>query len=314
MAEQVDAVPASPNCQQHLSIIIAGGGFAGVEICAAIAELFRALCHSYPSLRKHKPHITLVHSGEAILPQLQPRFTGLVAYAQKHLERYGVDLCLHTRLLEVTQHGARLSNGEFIPASTVISTVGQRVISLPGTESLPYVEDHRLVVDIYLRVANSTNLWAGGDLAYVINPRTKRPRPANALWAIKQGTWIGDNIGLTIKGRPLHRFTYPGLGQAASVGIGKGLLELYGIPLTGWSAWFIRLGFLLYFMPSRKQAIRAMLDVLTLPLLGRLLTLADATDAGPGTRSSRRKSVPDPIVDTKATSTSLLLETDESLE
>lgn len=304
MAEQVDAMPDSPDCHQHLSIVIAGGGFAGVEICAAIAELFRALQHSYPSLHRHKPRITLVHSGETLLPQLQPRFTGLVAYAKKHLDRYGVDLRLDTRLIEVTASGARLSDGDFIPASTVLSTLGQRVVSLPGTESLASVEGNRLATDSYLHVAGNTNLWTGGDLAHVINPRTRQPRPANALWAIKQGTWIGDNIGSTIKGRPLRRFTYPGLGQAACVGVGKGILELYGIPFTGWLAWFIRLGFFLYFMPSRKQAVRAILDVLTLPLLGRSLTLVDATHAGPGYRSPHSTRAHTSAVGTEARSVS----------
>jgi NADH dehydrogenase len=289
MAEEVDATPESPDCDQRLSIVIAGGGFAGVEICAAIAELFQALRRFYPSLYTHKPRITLAHSGELLLPQLLPRFTGLVTYAKKHLERYEVDVRLDTRLVEVTEGGARLSDGDFVAASTVLSTLGQCVVPLPGTESLPSIEKGRLVTDSYLHVAGSPNLWTGGDVAHVIHPKTRQPCPANALWAIKQGVWIGDNIGLTVKGRPLRRFTYPGLGQAACMGIGKGILELYGISFTGWLAWFIRLGFLLYFMPSRRQAVRAALDVLMFPVLGRSLTLLDDGGTGPSWRASRSR-------------------------
>ena len=272
LVEQSEAFLPKVMDDSSLSVVIAGGGFAGVEVCAAIAELFNVLQRHYPTLKTCPPRLLLIHSGASLLPQLQPRFARLVTYATKQLNRYGVVVRTGVRLKHVTSSGVELSDGTFIPASTVISTVGQRVHPIPGSESLPHTEDGRLCTDEYLRVNTTQNLWAGGDISYVIHPIKGKPCPDNALWAIKHGEWIGNNIALTLQGKPLRRFSYPGLGQAASLGIGKGMLELYGFLFTGWIAWLLRLGFFLYFMPLRKFALRTLLDMLLLPITGRHLT------------------------------------------
>jgi NADH dehydrogenase len=103
----------------------------------------------------------------------------------------------------------------------------------------------------------------------VLHRRSQLPCPANALWAVKHGERVGDNIARAIQGQSLRPFTYPGLGQAASLGIGKGAVELYGIQFTGWLGWILRLFFFLGFMPSRIQMLRVALDWLILPLFGR---------------------------------------------
>jgi NADH dehydrogenase len=207
-----------------------------------------------------------------VLPQLQPRIATLVSYATAQLERYGVDLRLGARLAQVTPAGALLSDGIFIPSATVISTVGQRVVTIPGLESLPRVESGRLVADPYLRVTGQDNIWVGGDVAQAMRPTAGAPCPSDALWAIKHGECIGQNVGLMIRDKPLRPFTYRGLGQAASLGVGKGAAELYGVCFTGWVAWLLRLVFFLRFVPSRTQRMRVLLDVLTLPVLGRHVT------------------------------------------
>ena len=52
-------------------------------------------------------------------------------------------------------------------------------------------------------------------------------------------------------------------------------MELYGRQFTGWPAWLMRLGFFLYFMPARRQAVRVLADWLLLPWLGRQLVTPD---------------------------------------
>ena len=54
---------------------------------------------------------------------------------------------------------------------------------------------------------------------------------------MKHGEYAGKNIALAIRRQPLKSFNYKGLGQCASLGIGKGVGELYGFEFTGWIAW-----------------------------------------------------------------------------
>jgi NADH dehydrogenase len=174
----------------------------------------------------------------------------------------------------VTADGATLSDGTAIPSRTVLSALGQSLVVLPGTEALPRTPRGLIATDETLHVRGHADVWAGGDAAEVMHV-SGSPCPANALWAIKHGHWVGGNIAATLTGKRLKRFTYRGLGQAASLGIGRGAAELYGVQFTGWIGWTLRFFFFLYFQPSRRQAVRVFLDWLTLPFLGRYLTISD---------------------------------------
>lgn len=271
--EMADSLPPGEERDKWMTVVIAGGGFAGVEITAALAEMYEGYEKFYPVLREQKMRIVLVHSGDKILPVLRPRFDRIADYCASHLEKYGVELHYNTRLEEVTAEGAVLSNGMLVPSHTVICTVGQRCTVFPGTEALPRSDKGLIITDEFLRVKGYENVWTGGDAAQV--PYIKGGTcPANALWAIMHGVWAGKNIARTIKGDSLKKFDYRGLGQAASMGVGKGAVELYGVQFTGWIGWFLRLGFFLYFQPSRRQAMRILGDWLSLGILGRYMSLS----------------------------------------
>ena len=40
--------------------------------------------------------------------------------------------------------------------------------------------------------------------------------------------------------------------------MGRGIAELYGLPLTGWVAWVTRLAFFIRFMPSHANAVETL--------------------------------------------------------
>lgn len=118
----------------------------------------------------------------------------------------------------------------------------------------PHDGQGRLITTPELLVA--PDVWSGGDAARVLHPRSGEPVTANALWAMKAGDRIGRNVARTLRGRPGKPFRYLGLGQAASFGVGHAIADLYGLPITGWAAWLMRVGFFMRFMPSRSRALR----------------------------------------------------------
>ena len=157
----------------------------------------------------------------------------------------------------VTEQHAYLSDGTSLPASTVIATIGQRPVQVPGLD-VHRDPRGRLVTRPDLSVVDG--VWAAGDAACVVHPTSGEPVPANALWAIKGGEHVGRNLARSLRRRPTRPFTYRGLGQAASFGFGRSISELYGIPFTGWLAWVLRLTFFLRFMPSRRKAAQVVAD------------------------------------------------------
>ena len=273
LLETANSLPEGDEQKKWMTIVVAGGGFAGVEFSSNIAEMYQSLKKFYPVLQNRKVRIVLVHSGEKLLPVLRPRYEKLVDYCTRELQNYGIELYLNTRLVEVTDDGAKLSSGEFIPSKTVLSSVGQRLNTLPGTEAFPRNTRGQIIADQFLHVEGYDSIWVGGDTAQVAHI-SGEPCPMNALWAIMQGKWAGQNIAATISGKKLKPFTYRGLGQAASLGVGKGASELYTVQLTGWIGWILRLFFFLYFQPSRRQAVRVFGDWISLPFLGRYMSLS----------------------------------------
>lgn len=236
LADHLGTVPGSP-------VVVAGGGIAGAELAAAIAD------------RGHP--VTLVHSGSRILGEWSDQ-PGLVARAEKELDRLGVRVVPGVRLAAVTPTTAVLSDGTTLATATVVAATGQRPVYLPGLD--PW-RDERGRLRTQRTLAVRHGVWAAGDGARVEHPRNGEPVPANALWAIKGGDHIGRAIARRLSGKAARAFTYPGLGRAASFGYGRGISELYGVPFTGALAWLLRLVFFLRFMPSRARAAGVLSDL-----------------------------------------------------
>jgi NADH dehydrogenase len=280
--------------QRLLSFVVAGGGFAGVEMAAAIAELYERRTKDHPVLADHPPRVTLVHSGTELLPEVRPRFARLADYATAQLARIGVEVRVGARVEEVTPEGAVLTGGVVVPAATVLSTVGQAQVPLAGTERVIRDAAGRMVTDSYLRTSVS-GVWAGGDTAAVPHVVSGESCPPNALWAIKHGVRAGDNIGRTEAGRRLRRFRFLGLGQAASLGVGRGAAELFGIQLTGWVAWVARWGFFHFFMPSRRRTVTTIGEWLAIPFRGRHFDDAPVSPVAPDLQpATGSEPAPDP--------------------
>jgi NADH dehydrogenase len=254
------------------TVVVAGGGLAGVELAAAIADGSRGGIG-----------VVLVHSGPTLVQDWAEPVPRLARFTARELARLGVDVRLDTRITDVRPDAVTLSDGSRVAAATVLGTIGQRPVQLPGLATLPRDPRGRLVTHDDLSVA--PGLWAAGDAALVQHPVSGEPVPANALWAIKAGAHAGRNVARTLKGRHTSRFRYRGLGQAASFGLGRSAAELYGVTFTGPVAWLLRLAFFVRFMPSRRNAL-AVLGHTSRTLLTRrrLTTQSAAAVAAAGVR------------------------------
>ena len=221
-------------------VVVVGGGLAGVELAAALAA--------------RTTQVVLVQSADRVVPALHAEQPRLAARCTRELTRLGGDVRTGVRVAAVDDGSVTLSDGSVVPTHVVLATTGQRAVALPGLESLPRDDRGRLVTTRDLLVA--PDVWSAGDAASVAHPRSGLPVTSNALWAIKAGDQVGRNVARALRGRAGRPFRYLGLGQAASFGVGRGVADLYGFPLTGWVAWLMRVGFFLRFMPSRSRAVR----------------------------------------------------------
>jgi NADH dehydrogenase FAD-containing subunit len=99
------------------TIVIAGGGPAGVETAGEIGHELNGLAGMFSERPKNiKASITLITSDKKLLPALRP---ALATKAEKFLNKMGVDVIYNTRVQSVTPQGA----GEIDTATNTIEKV-----------------------------------------------------------------------------------------------------------------------------------------------------------------------------------------------
>jgi NADH:ubiquinone reductase (H+-translocating) len=106
--------------RQLLTFVIAGGGFAGVELAGALNDFARGILADYPHRRQEDVDVILVHSREVILPELSQT---LGTYAHRSMEARGVHFELGRRVVDAGPGLVVLDNRE-IPAWTLVWTAG----------------------------------------------------------------------------------------------------------------------------------------------------------------------------------------------
>jgi NADH dehydrogenase len=83
-----------------LTVVVAGGGFAGVETIAAVNDFVRHALKYYPNRQDQHVRMVLVHPGPVILPELGEK---LVSYAQKKLAARKVDIRVNTKVTGISE-------------------------------------------------------------------------------------------------------------------------------------------------------------------------------------------------------------------
>ena len=246
-----------------LTFVIAGGGFAGVELAGALNDFARGILADYPNLRREDIGVVLVHSRDRILPELSE---SLGRYAQRRMEMRGVEFRLNTRLSDAREGVVVLSDGE-IPAETLVWTAG--TAPNPLTKSLPIEKDKRgaLIVDSTLTVPGHAGVWALGDCAAVVDATTGKPCPPTAQFALREAATLAKNIRASLEGRTTRGFHFDSLGALCVVGHQTACAELT-VPFTrdkamqfsGLLAWFLWRGIYLGKLPGLERKIRVLVD------------------------------------------------------
>ncbi len=239
-----------------LSIVGAGGGFAGVETIAAVNDFVREALEFYPGLSEDLLRIVLVHDGPHLLPELGEK---LGTYAQKKLAERKVEIRVKTRIAAMTESGVALSDGTVIPAKTLVWTAGTAPNPLLAT--LPCRRERgRLVASEYMEVLEWPGVWALGDCAVIPDPRTGKPYPPTAQHALRQGKVLAGNILAAIRGTEKEPFLFTTIGLLAAIGKRTGVAQILGINFSGFLAWWLWRTIYLSKLPRFEKKCRVALD------------------------------------------------------
>ena len=255
--ERADREPNSADRQALLTIVVAGGGFAGVELAGALNDFARGMLVYYPRVPPEELRIVLVHSRDRILPELSE---SLAAYALDRMAARGVTFKLNTRVAGARRGVVLLNPAEELRTETLIWTAG--VTPNPLLAALPLERDRRgaVVVDSTLAVPGRPGVWALGDCAAVVDARTRRPSPPTAQFALRQAATLAHNIHASVAGKPLAPFHFDALGTLCVVGHHTACAEIKGIRFSGLFAWLMWRAIYLAKLPGLERKVRVASD------------------------------------------------------
>jgi len=220
--------------RQLLTFVVAGGGFSGVEVVAELNDFVRDVVRNYPQINRNEVRVVLLHAQDRILPELDEK---LALYAQRILQKRGVDIRLKTLLTAASGEEAILADGTHIPTRTLISTVPSSPNPLIDALDLPK-ERGRLKADSSLLVEGTNNVWALGDCALIPTPDGGFC-PPTAQFATRQGKTAAHNIVAAIRGGEQKAFQFKELGKLAALGHRSAVAQVFGLNISGFLAWFM---------------------------------------------------------------------------
>jgi NADH dehydrogenase len=255
--EIADNHPDENERKAMLTVVIAGGGFAGVETAGAVNDLLREAVRFYPNLRGDMLRVVLVHAGDVILPELSG---SLGRYAQKQLARRGVEIRLNTAVTGYNGIELALNRGDSIVTRLVVWTAG--ITPSPLLAGLPCATERgHVVANECLQVPEWPGVWTLGDCSLV--PDSRNPGkfyPPTAQHAIRQASVLAGNIVAGMRGQPPRPFRFKTLGMLAAIGRHAGVAEILGMRFSGIIAWCLWRAIYLSKLPGLQKKVRVAID------------------------------------------------------
>jgi NADH dehydrogenase len=176
----------------------------------------------------------LVEAGPRILPTFPEQ---LSAYAQRSLERMGVEVKTSSLVTDCRKDGVALKNGH-IDAETIIWAAGVKASPAALWIGAETDKAGRIQVGPYLDVPGHPEIFAVGDTAVLADPGA-RPIPGIAPAAKQMGKYAGRLIAARVAGRDLSRpFAYRHFLDLATVGRKVAVVRRGRLQLTGYLGWW----------------------------------------------------------------------------
>ena len=255
------ASTADPHQRRRaLTFVFVGGGYAGVEAMAELEDMARYATRYIPGVEPSDMRWVLVEAASRIMPEVSVR---LSAYTVDRLVERDIDVRLDTRLVSATDGHVVLSDGEEFDAETLVWTAGVKANPILGATDLPLDESGRLACHANLTVKGVSGVFAAGDCAAVPDLTKDDPNALcgpSAQHAVRQSKTLAANVVATVKGAALHDYRHAYVGSVASLGLYRGVAEVYGIKLRGFPAWWMHRTYHVSRMPTFNRKVRVVAD------------------------------------------------------
>jgi NADH:ubiquinone reductase (H+-translocating) len=213
---------AGPENEGRWTVVIAGGGFTGIELATALPQRLRALAGS-AAIR-----VLVVDQADRMGASLGD---GPKSSIHDALAAAGIEVRTGATIADADSTGVILSTGERIACQTLLWTTGMRASPLAakiaGQISAQTDALGRIAVSPELRVAGANDIFAAGDVAHAI-ASDGHAILQSCQHAQVTGRFAGHNAAADLAGVPLQAYCQPVYTTCLDLGNSGAVLT------TGW--------------------------------------------------------------------------------
>lgn len=207
---------STPQSEGRWTVVIAGGGFTGIELATALAERLPGIAGS-ADIR-----IILVDRASQIGASLGSGPSEVIASA---LAKAGIEQRSSTTIANADLTSVTLSTGERIACQTLVWTTGMRANPLAAQLSSRTDDLGRIEVTPELRVAGANQVFAAGDVARALAD-DGHPVLQSCQHAQSTGKFAGHNAAADLAGLPLLAYRQPLYTTCLDLGASDAVLTL----------------------------------------------------------------------------------------
>jgi NADH dehydrogenase len=243
-----------------LTFLVVGGGYAGIEALAELADMARYATRYYENITPEDLRWVLVEAAGRIMPEVGPT---LGRYTVQRLLDAGIEVFLETRVETMAGGHVRLDDGTEFETDTIVWTAGVKPNPMLENTDLPRDARGRVECTTELQVVGQPDVFSAGDCASVPDLSKDDPEARtspSAQHAVRQAKVLADNVVAHLRREPLRTYRHSYAGSVASLGLYKGVAEIYGIKLRGIVAWFMHRTYHVSRMPTWNRRIRICFD------------------------------------------------------
>ena len=245
-----------------LTFTVVGGGFAGIEVLGELEDMTRDACKYYENIVPDDIRWVLVEAAGRILPEVRET---LGVWTAEQLEKRGIEVYLSTAAKSFEGGHVVLSDGTEFDSDTIIWTAGVKANPVLGQSDLPVDKRGRVQATASLQVVGHPDVWTAGDNSAV--PDLSRTEddptatcPPNAQHAVRQARHLSKNIIRSLRGEKPKDYYHKNVGSVASLGLGQGVADTFGIKVKGFPAWLMHRAYHVKAMPTFNRKARITID------------------------------------------------------
>lgn len=214
---------------ERIEVVIAGGGFTGVELAGALNKVVRK-----------KGRITILEAADTVLP-------GMAPWAQKKaiqkLKRGKVKINLGSGIASVEEKRIICTTGEKVPYDYLVWTTGVKGIELrAGVKGVELNKKNQIITQRDLSLEKHSEVFVVGDIAGIMDEKKEKPIVPTTAWAaIGEAKVVARNIQRKIDGKATYIYTPPSPAFIVPVGRRYALSNAFHLRWVGIEAYLMKL-------------------------------------------------------------------------